>query len=168
LGANQGVFSRLASELGAFTVSADIDPGAVQRNYLRMKEQGEKNLLPMLIDLTNPSPALGWAHQERESLMARGDFDLTMALALVHHLAISNNLPLPVLAEFFAELSPWLIIEFVPKSDGQVQKLLASREDIFDDYHQEGFEQAFGEYFEFHHQQQISQMGRVLYLMELK
>ncbi|MFP3854756.1 MAG: SAM-dependent methyltransferase [Anaerolineales bacterium] len=166
LGANQGVFSRLASERGAFTVSADIDPGAVQRNYLHMKKQGEENLLPMLIDLTNPSPALGWAHQERESLMARGDFDVTMALALVHHLAISNNLPLPLLANFFAELSPWLIIEFVPKSDGQVQKLLASREDIFEDYHQEDFEAAFKRKFKIKKGQRIEGMDRTLYLLE--
>lgn len=168
LGANQGVFSRLASGRDIFTVSADIDPGAVQRNYLKMKQEGEEQLLPLLLDLTNPSPALGWAHQERDSFLRRSHFDLTMALALVHHLAISNNVPLPILAEFFSAVSPWLIIEFVPKSDSQVQKLLASRQDIFSDYTPQGFEQAFSNHFHIRAANSISGMDRTIYLMERK
>ena len=140
LGANNGYFSRVASDRGIFTVAADIDPVAVEANYRRVKEKGEENLLPLLMDLTNPSPALGWAHGERGSLLDRGPADLVIALALVHHLAIGNNVPLKRVAEFFAAAGRWLVIEFVPKVDSQVQRLLATREDVFPDYTLEGFE----------------------------
>ena len=86
-------------------------------------QQSVENLLPLAMDLTNPSTALGWAHQERMSLIGRGPCDTTLALALIHHLAISNNVPLPRIADFFARLGRALIIEFVPKSDTQVQRL---------------------------------------------
>jgi len=103
--------------------------------------------LPLVIDLTNPSPALGWAHSERESLLERGPVDLVMGLALIHHLAIANNVPLPAVAQFFAAAGRWAIVEFVPKSDSQVKRLLATRKDIFDTYHEEGFEAAFRDRF---------------------
>jgi len=168
LGANVGRFSRLAVEAGAYTVAFDIDPAAVERLYLELKKAPEPLLLPLVMDLTNPSPALGWHHRERDSLLARGPAEAVLALALVHHLAISNNVPLEQLAEFFAAAGEWLIIEFVPKRDSQVQKLLASREDIFPDYHEAGFERAFSEYFEIVEQAQVEGSERTLYLMKRK
>jgi ribosomal protein L11 methylase PrmA len=95
LGANRGDFSRVASGAGAYTVSFDIDPAAVEQNYRIVKSGKEQNLLPLQLDLTNPSPALGWAHRERQSLEQRAPADLILALAVIHHLAISNNVPLP-------------------------------------------------------------------------
>ena len=90
----------------------------------------------MLVDLTNPSADTGWANSERDSLAARCNADCVLALALIHHLAIGNNVPLHYMAQyFFASLAEWLIIEFVPKSDEKVQQLLISREDIFAEYH---------------------------------
>src|SRR5919109_2075597 len=115
LGANNGTFSRVAGEGGAFVVSSDIDPAAVEQNYRQMKGEKTENILPLLLDLTNPSPAIGWGNEERDSFRARGPADLVLALALIHHLAISNNVPLPQLAAFFAESGQWLVIEFVPK-----------------------------------------------------
>jgi hypothetical protein len=91
-----------------------------------------------------------------------------LALAVIHHLAISNNVPLPQLADFFAETGEWLVIEFVPKSDGQVQKLLASREDIFPTYTRAGFEAAFKKRFTIHNAVNVHESERVLYLMEAK
>ena len=143
LGANTGRYSRLASGRGIFTLAADADPAAVETNYLQTKEKRDKHLLPLLLDLTNPSAAIGWANQEHQSLLERGPADAVMALALVHHLAIANNVPLGRLAEFFSQLGQWLLIEFVPKSDSQVQLLLAARKDIFSDYHLDGFKAAF-------------------------
>ncbi|MDO9302434.1 MAG: class I SAM-dependent methyltransferase, partial [Anaerolineales bacterium] len=140
LGGNTGVFSREAASSGAFTVSFDIDPAAVEQNYRTVKTKKEQNILPLVLDLTNPSPALGWDNSERDSFGARGPVDMALALAVIHHLAISNNVPLPQLADFFAACCKWLVIEFVPKSDSQVQKLLTSREDIFPSYTREGFE----------------------------
>jgi hypothetical protein len=166
LGANTGVFSRLASDQGIMTVASDIDPTAVDKNYRQVREKKEKLLLPLVIDLTNPSPALGWQNNERDAFIDRGPVDLVMALALVHHLAISNNVPLANLSSFFARLGRWLIIEFVPKEDSQVQRLLSSREDIFPDYTREGFEQAFKNDFQIRKVQEIEGSKRLLYLME--
>jgi ribosomal protein L11 methylase PrmA len=168
LGANNGVFSRLASEKGISTISFDVDASAVEKNYLQLKRDSDPNLLPLLSDLTNPSPDLGWDNQERLSLPSRGEPDLVMALALLHHLAISNNLPLANLAQFFSRLSQWLIIEFVPKKDSQVKKLLISREDIFPDYTFEGFEKAFAEFFKTVRVEDIKDSERRLYLMKKK
>lgn len=166
LGANTGLFSRIAAARGAFTISADIDPGAVERNYLEAKRKKEQNLLPLLLDLTNPSPALGWDNRERDSFYQRRPAETILALALVHHLAISNNLPLGYLAEFFSQLGHWLIIEFVPKEDSQVQRLLRYRRDIFDEYHVEGFEAAFRAHFTLREKQVIPGTQRILYRYE--
>jgi hypothetical protein len=168
LGANTGEFSRLASQQGIPTVAFDIDPAAVELNYQACKKDKETHLLPLVLDLTNPSPGLGWANLERLSLAERGPVDAVLALALVHHIAISNNVPLPRLAAYLHQLSRWLIIEFVPKEDSQVQKLLATREDIFSEYHLAGFERAFSEVFTIYQSIPLQETGRVLYLMEAK
>lgn len=168
MGANTGEFSRLASEKGIYTVAFDVDPGAVSQNYIQVRKGKEENLYPLMMDLTNPSPALGWAHAERQSLMARGPVDLVLALALVHHLAISNNVPLATLAQFFSQICETLVIEFVPKSDSQVQRLLASREDIFDKYTIEGFEQAFEQHFYMMEKKPVTESERILYLYKTK
>jgi len=166
LGANNGEFSRIASDREIYTVSSDIDPTAVEQNYRRMRKGKEKHLLPLVVDLTNPSPALGWANRERDSFGQRGSADMVFALALIHHLAISNNVPLIQVAKYFASFGQWLAIEFVPKSDSQVQKLLKSREDIFDKYTKEGFEQAFEAHFIIREAITIKDSKRTLYLMQ--
>ena len=166
LGANTGVFSQIAAELGAFTCAFDIDPACVERAYVDGRKQKKTNFLPLRMDLTNPSPALGWAHQERDSFAQRGPADAAMALALIHHLAISNNVPLPSVAEFFRRLTRSLIIEFVPKQDPQVQRLLQNREDIFEHYTQEQFEKAFKRHFHISESHSVGTDGRRLYLMQ--
>ena len=165
LGGNVGTFSRIASNRGAFTVCFDIDFGAVELNYLECKKRQETNLLPLRIDLSNPSPGLGWENRERDSLVERGPVDAAMALALIHHLAISNNLPLDLIADFFGKICGSLIIEFIPKSDSQIKRLLVTREDIFTDYNQEAFERAFTETFSIDRAERIKDSERVLYLM---
>jgi ribosomal protein L11 methylase PrmA len=168
LGANTGIFSRVAVDAGAAVISSDIDPAAVEVNYRLVKENDEKNLLPLVLDLTNPSPAIGWNNQERNSFIQRGPADATLALALIHHLAISNNVPLSRVAEFLSECSEWLIIEFVPKSDSQVQKLLRNRADIFNDYTQSGFEKAFGGWYSIKESSAVRDSQRWLYLLHRK
>jgi len=166
LGGNTGVFSREAASSGAFVVSFDIDPAAVEQNYRTVKTKKESNILPLILDLTNPSPALGWNHSERDSFGERGPADMVLALAVIHHLAISNNVPLPQLAEFFAARCKWLAVEFVPKSDSQVKRLLASREDIFPNYTREGFEAAFSARFAIRKSENVRDSERILYLLE--
>ena len=164
-GANDGRFSRLASERGAFTLALDIDPEAVERAWGEVKGRGETRLLPLVMDLADPSAARGWAGQERESLLQRGPADVGLALALVHHLAIGHNVPLEKIAEFFARACKTLIVEFVPRGDSQVKRMLATRKDIFDDYHQSGFERAFEPHFERLGRESIPGTQRTLYLL---
>jgi ribosomal protein L11 methylase PrmA len=165
LGANDGTFSRIASGRGAFTVSFDLDQVAVEKNYRSVRESGERRLLPLLIDLSNPSPALGWAHTERLSLAERGPADVALALGLVHHLAIGNNLPLVAVAAFFRRIANALIVEFVPKSDSQTRRLLRNREDVFPAYDQQGFETAFRSHFRIESAVRIRDSERTLYAM---
>ena len=165
LGANTGVFSRVASEKGILTLSFDIDPAAVEKNYRDGVSEGQEKVLPLLLDLTNPPPGIGWQHEERMSLLERGPTDAAFALALIHHLAISNNLPFQKIGAFFAEACESLIIEFVPKSDSQVQRLLTTRDDIFTDYTQEAFEREMSAYFTIDRSAKIEGSERTLYLM---
>jgi ribosomal protein L11 methylase PrmA len=165
LGANTGMFSRVAAECSEHVIAFDADPACVERNYREILDRGERNLLPLLIDLVNPSPPIGWANQERLSFMERPRPEAVLALALVHHLAIANNLPLRRLAGWLAELAPSLVIEFVPKNDPKVQILLAGREDVFPDYTREGFEAAFRDYFEIEAVEVLQGSERALYRM---
>jgi len=165
LGGNDGHFSRVASELGIPTISFDIDPVAVEQNYQQVKAKKETHILPLVLDLTNPSPAIGWANAERDSLTARGPAHTLLALALIHHLAISNNVPFEKIAHYFSQLGNNLIIEFVPKSDSKVQFLLKSREDIFNSYDVQHFEESFQQYFSIVKKQQVMHSERIIYLM---
>ena len=165
LGANTGEYSRAAREVAPLVVSFDVDPAAVERNYRRVRADQETGILPLLLDLTNPSPAQGWAGQERLSLVERGPADAVLALALIHHLAIGHNLPLEKIAAYIRRLAPRLIIEFVPKSDSQVQRLMLSRPDIFPHYTKDGFEQAFARHFTIESSAPIDNSERWLYCM---
>ena len=167
-GANTGVFSRIASDRGISTVSMDSDHSCIEKNYLQSWKKGEKNLLPLWVDLNNPSPGIGWENKERMSLQERGPVDTILALALIHHLTISNNVPLAKIARFFSNNCQSLIIEFVPKPDSMVQKLLASRKDIFLDYTQSAFEKEFQAFFKIIRSEQVGDSNRTLYLMKNK
>jgi hypothetical protein len=168
LGANAGIFSRLASNKEIYTISTDYDPAAIEKSYLFAKENKEINFLPLLVDLSNPAPAIGWGNEERASFFKRSKYDMVMALALIHHLAISNNLPFHKIASFLKENAQWLIIEFVPKNDSQVQILLKTREDIFNQYSEDVFEMEFSRYFEIIDSRPIPGSERKLYLMKRK
>jgi len=166
LGANTGIFSRLSSDMGINTISFDIDPVAVEKNYLECIKKQEIKLLPLLLDLTNPSPNIGWANNERMSFVDRGPADAILALALIHHLVISNNVPLRKTVEFFKKNCNFLIIEFIPKTDTQVKRLLSTREDIFDEYNKENFEKEFKKDFVIRDEIMIKDSERILYSME--
>ena len=129
LGANTGHFSRIAAEVANadLVASWEMEWSCVEANYRQAKKEGSTVILPLVLDLSNPSPALGWAHDERDSVLDRGPAELVLALALIHHLAIANNIPLPLLASFLRKAGTSLIIEFVPKQDPMVGQLLAHR-----------------------------------------
>lgn len=162
LGANCGEFSRQIPKSVPVVVSADIDPIAVEKNYIITRKQGDQNIYPILLDLCNPTPGVGWMNAERKSFMERGKCDLALGLALLHHLCIGNNLPLEYVAKFFAAMAPNVVVEFVPKEDSQTQRLLSSREDIFPRYNLKNCIQAFGEYFTHMEQYPIAESKRTL------
>ena len=166
LGANTGIFSRIASKKDIETISFDIDPVAVEKNYLTCIQEADTKLLPLLLDLTNPSSSMGWNSVERNSFVERGPADVVIALALIHHLTISNNIPLFNLAEFFHGICNYLIIEFIPKTDSQVKRLLLTREDIFVDYNQQNFENEFKKFFSVYESKKLNNSERILYLFK--
>lgn len=140
LGCNTGTFSRLAAKHGDYVVAVDGDALAVDRLYLALKAEGCKNILPMVSNLADASPAIGWRHRERKALLEREKPDLTLCLALIHHMVITANIPLPEFVDFLADLGSHLIIEFVSKDDPMVQKLLRNKPDIYHDYELDVFE----------------------------
>ncbi len=165
LGANTGRYSRIAASKGASVVAYDIDPAVVETNYRAIQSNRETGLLALQLDLANPSPGIGWRNRERQPIHERGRPDAILALALIHHLAISSNIPLDQIARLFRQLGGSLVIEFVPKSDSQVQRLLATRRDIFTDYDRESFETQFMRYYRIERSFDIPGSERILYLM---
>ena len=165
-GANSGEFSRIFKDCAQEIVSSDIDVMAVENNYLEMKQNNEKNIIPIVYDLVNPSPSIGWNNGERLNLKSRiGNVDLSLALALIHHLRITYNIPFEYIRDYFCEISPYLIIEFVEKEDSQIQKMLMNREDVFDDYNVDTFEKIFSEKYEISEKLRLGSSKRIMYLM---
>ena len=139
LGCNTGDFCVAALDAGAeYAVGFDYDQGALELAFARAAGQ---NLAfqPLFFDAANPSPNQGWQEQERYGLRARASADAVLALALIHHLAITHNIPLQQLVNWLVVLAPRGVVEFVPKSDPMAQSLLSRREDIFPDYTKEAF-----------------------------
>ena len=164
MGANDGSYSILAAKYASTVVAFDSDVHCIDACYRDYRE----SVLSLVLDLTNPSSGIGWAGKERMSLIERGPADLIMALALVHHLAIGNNTPLNMIAEWFHSLGEWLIIERVPKEDPQVQKLLSSRVDIFANYTGCHFEHEFSKYYDIKEKKMIKESARCIYLLRAK
>ncbi|MDB5183136.1 MAG: hypothetical protein JWO47_920 [Candidatus Saccharibacteria bacterium] len=163
IGANNGEFSEIAAKRGAYVVAWDIDAKAVAANYQK-HDKLDGLMLPLVQDVAVPSPAIGWELNERMSLVERGPADAVLALAVIHHLAIGRNMPLPKIASLMNRIGKSIIIEFIPKSDSKVKHLLASRKDIFPDYDIEHFEMAMGAHFKLASKKQISHSERWLYL----
>jgi ribosomal protein L11 methylase PrmA len=165
LGANTGEYSGVAARHAAHVVSFDSDRVVVEQHFDRVRLEENSNILPLVQNLLSPSPAVGWSHEERRSLEQRGPADVALALALEHHLAIGGNVPMESVADFFGRVCRRLIIEFVPKEDSQVQRMLATREDVFPDYTQEAFEHAFASRFMIQRSEAVEGTLRRLYLM---
>lgn len=140
----------------------------MERHYELLAKNSIEGVLPLVIDLSNPSPALGWHNAERPSFIDSCKVDTVMALALIHHLCIGNNVSLDMAARFFAELGNSLILEFAPKEDSQVQRLLATREDVFPEYDLEHLLAAFSRYYECRDVVAIPEAVRTLILLEKK
>jgi len=148
LGANTGIYSRILAEHFATVVASDLDYLAVEKMYAALKQEKNSAILPLVLDLSNPSSGVGWASEERESFQGRCKVDLLSALALIHHLVQGAGIPLEKVAPYFASLlrqGGTLILEFVPWEDSQVQRLMAARHNVFPNYTLEGCIAAFQE-----------------------
>lgn len=166
LGANDGYFSKIFASQQLTVIATDADSRCISRLYNEVKKDKIENIQPLILDIANPSPAIGFNNRERAAFHDRIKTDLVAALALVHHLVIGKNISMPVLAEYFNGIAPELIIEFVPKEDEKVQQMLKSRPDTFPDYTIEVFENMFSQYFTVISKRQVPGTHRVLYYMK--
>lgn len=165
LGANEGEFSKLLSEKNIYTIAADLDPYCVNNLYTKIKDSGGKNIQPLVIDLSNPTPSIGVNNEERSSFINRTNTDLVLALALIHHLVIGKNIPFEMIADTFSRMGKKLIIEFIPKEDDKIKLMLQRKKDIYVNYTEAHFVSAFEKYFSVADKKIIPGSGRVLYLM---
>jgi SAM-dependent methyltransferase len=169
LGANDGVYSLLAAEQADYVVAVDGDEMVIDRLYRRLRAERNENVLPLVMNLVDPSGGVGWRNRERAAFADRVRPDVTLALALVHHLAIAANVPLPEVVSWLRSFGGRLVVEFVHVDDVQVQRLLANKPaGLFDDYRREAFEALLAEQFLVHEQQSLPGGSRTLYLAEPK
>jgi SAM-dependent methyltransferase len=162
LGCNVGRYSTMAARYAQYVVAMDNDEATVGALYEKIRGQ-YTNLLPLVVDLLNPSPSQGWAQKERQALGDRGAANFALCLALVHHLAISGNVPLRKIAEWLSTIAEAGVVEFVPKSDPMVQTLLRTRQDVYSGYTQAAFEEALGKHFRITDAARLPKSERVLY-----
>ena len=164
IGCNEGRHSRIAAENARYVVALDGDPAVVDRLYRSLAVEGETTILPLVADVTDPSPALGWQGLERKTLEARGRPELTLCLALLHHVAIGGNVPVPEFLSWLAGLGTALVIEFPTRDDPRVATLLKRKKaGAHPDYDREPFERALAERFEIERTEELAGGTRVLY-----
>jgi SAM-dependent methyltransferase len=162
IGCNTGQFSRIAAANCQQVVSMDIDHVAVERLY--RDPDAPDNLLPLVQNLADPSPSWGWRNRERGDLQSRSQPDLVLCLALIHHIVISANIPLPEFIEWLAGLTDRLVIEYVSREDDKVKTLLRNKEDKYRDYSREGLEAALAQHYEIRRKEEVNRGDRILYL----
>ncbi|MEK6615508.1 MAG: SAM-dependent methyltransferase [Bacteroidota bacterium] len=168
VGCNTGDYTLQASKLCDYIVAIDSDHQCIESFYNSLSGANTKNILPLIVDLANPTPAIGWANEERKTISQRGKADVLLALAFIHHLRIRNNIPFHLIANYFSEITHHLIIEYIPKDDRMVKEMIAGREDIFADYTQGNFTSAFEKYFLIKKNHSLPDSGRMLFLMTKK
>ena len=174
IGGNDGHFARLIQDTCEIVVCTDLDPVAVDANYRATRQDGARNIVPLMVDYTNPSPGLGFDGRERTDFFTRMEglqIDCILALALIHHLSISANCTFEMLAESFSQTASFLLIEFVDPDDSWAEKLLVSKRnarDLFGFYNRQNFEAVFSEYYDFLDTAQVPNSKRVLYMMSRK
>ena len=169
IGANNGRYSRLAAEHARTVVAIDADQGPLELLYRELRDEGDERILPLTIDLADPSPGLGWRGLERGALAVRGQPDLVLALALVHHLTISANVPVREVVDWLAGLGSALVVEFPTREDPMVQTLLApKREGLHPDYELGHFERCLAEAFTIERSERLGSGTRVLFFARPK
>jgi len=169
LGCNTGTFSRVAAEHADYVVAMDGDWMAIERFYQHEKAgAASRTILPLVVNLADASPNQGWRGAERKGLAERGRPELTLCLALIHHIVISANIPLADFIDWLASLGTAVVIEFVGRDDEMVQILLANRDDQYDDYQPDIFRQLLAARFDIRAEQDLKSGKRRIYFAEPK
>jgi SAM-dependent methyltransferase len=168
LGCNTGRFSKLAARRADYVVAVDSDHESVERLYDELRNDAVTNIIPLVMDLSDPSPALGWRGEERQPLLERGRPDVVLCLALVHHLAITSNVPVADLVDWLAGIGARLIIEFPTTDDPMVKRLLLNKDASYDDYCVPYFEGALASRFAVHERLVLASGTRILYFASPK
>ncbi len=164
VGANDAHFSRIAADHADHVVAFDVDPLVVDRTYKTLRDEGEKRIQPMLMNLADPSPGLGWRGLERPTLLQRGRPDLVLCLAVIHHLAITNTVPLAEFVRWLAEVGSETVVEFPTREDPMVKILLRNkRSGLFDGYNLAAFEALLAEEFGVVAREELPSGTRVLF-----
>ena len=163
LGCNTGVYSRIAAANSDYVVSIDADQLAIERLYRQLKEEKNTKVLPLVNELADYSPDLGWRGSERRGLTSRDKPDLILALALIHHMVISANIPVSEFVEWLAETGGELVLEFVDKSDPMVQTLLRNKDDQYADYEKGFLEKNLKRFYRIECQEELESQSRTLY-----
>ncbi|HEV7804273.1 MAG TPA: hypothetical protein VGO80_00525 [Solirubrobacteraceae bacterium] len=164
LGANDGAYARLVADSSQYVIAMDVDHPTVERLYRTLRDEGERRILPLVIDVCDSSPGLGWRGRERGTVADRGRPDLTLCLALVHHMAITRNVPLREIVDWLASLGGTVVVEFPERTDPMVQRLLAGKRDgAHGDYERAHFERRLREAFVVERQLQLPSGQRTLY-----
>jgi hypothetical protein len=167
LGANDGTYARIVAERGAYVVAVDADDVTVDALYRSLRVDGIDNVLPLVMNLLDPSPARGWRNEERKAFTDRAAPDLVLALALVHHLALAGNVPLAEVVSWLRTLGGSLVVEFVEPHDPMAKQLLGNkREGLFPDYRIDVFEQLLAQHFTIARREPVPGGTRTLYLAE--
>ena len=163
LGCNTGDYSHAALDGGAeYVVGFDFDHQALTKARQRSIKY-DLPFLPLLLDASNPSPSQGWLQKERAGFCERFNADGVIALAFEHHLSIAKNIPLEQVIEWIVSLADHGVIEFVPKNDPTINRMLSTREDIFVDYNEQVFEIALLKFVVIVNRSVIPKSGRTLY-----
>ena len=163
LGCNVGTFSRIVAERAKYVVAMDADHVAVERLYQALKAEGARTILPLVVNVTDPSPDLGWRNLERKRLSGRGRPELVLSLALIHHVVIGGNIPMAEFLDWLRALDADVVIEFVTREDPMVKTLLRNKEDQYGDYHQEVFERELAARFAIANRQPLGSGTRIMY-----
>ena len=163
LGCNTGEYSRALSTCVDHVVAVDADHLAIEHLYRALKADDNSTILPLVGDLADPSPGLGWRNLERQTLDDRSRPDLILALALVHHLAIARNVPLPDLVAWLASFHADVVVEFVAPEDAMVQRLRRNRDTLDVGYTQQRFEAGLSEHFVIAKQERLRSGTRTMY-----
>jgi hypothetical protein len=166
LGANDGFYSRIIAEQARYVLALDLDPSTVELLYRDLKAEGNEQILPLVMNLTDPSPALGWRGLERKAWTDRGKPELILALALLHHVSITGNVPVRQFVDWLASLESHIVIEFMTREDQMVKRLLAAKRVEHEDYEQGFFERCVRDAFEVERTQELPSGTRILYSLK--